>query len=76
MTRDELIADIKSAVCEVLPENEELSGEDLDAAETAMEETIKSACEAIDTQEDEDKDADFDDPVKVAERAGLGGKKE
>lgn len=58
-TRDDVIADITSSIKEVIPDNIELDGDDLDTIQSAVEGTLTSVCEAID-QEDETEEPAID----------------
>lgn len=51
MTRDELLDNISKEVKTVLPENEELSGDDLETVETTVEEVLQNAADALDEGE-------------------------
>lgn len=48
MTRDELLEDIAREVRRTVPEDRELSGEDIDTIETTVEDTLENATSAID----------------------------
>ena len=54
MTRDELLAEIKREVCQVIEENRELEADDFDAVSTVIEEVTDNAVEASDEAADED----------------------
>lgn len=57
MTRDELLDEMKKEVSAVLPENDELGGEDIDIVETVVEQVLKNASDSLDDDE-EDGDAE------------------
>lgn len=57
MNRDEIKKDIAEAIDKQFPENVDLDGDDLDTIESAVEETLKDATDALDSGNDEDDDA-------------------
>lgn len=54
MTRDELLDEMKKEVTAVLPDNDELGGEDIDIVETVVEQVLKNASDSLDGDEDEE----------------------
>lgn len=65
MFRDELLTDIKKEVERVLPENEELDGDDLDSITECINEVVTNACDALDSGDDDtDEGAHADESKK------------
>ena len=56
MTRDELMEDIRQGVCEAIPANKDLDGDDLDTVVQTVTNVTNDACEAIDADRDEAED--------------------